>query len=79
MLSAKDLLGKKIEWLASTEDDYTFYAIVSEERYVLRLNDFPQEPLCTIICRSQSYDLNKFGVSWTLPRHRVHEMGDISK
>jgi hypothetical protein len=64
------LLDTKIDWLASKEDDYTFFAVIDEKRYELRLNDFPQEPLCTVACGSESYDLNKFGKAWTLPRHR---------
>ena len=59
-----------IGWMETAESRYVFHALVSGKELKLRLNDFPDEPLCTIIIDQQETDLDEFPKVWTLPRHR---------
>ena len=71
MLEPESLLARKIDWLATPDDPYLFYANIDGERYELRLNDFPQEALCTIEVGGLACDLNCcWGRQWRLPKHR---------
>jgi hypothetical protein len=70
MLEPGSLLAREIDWLATPNDPYLFYAEIDGERYELRLNDFPQEPYCTIEVQGLACDLNSWGRQWRLPKHR---------
>jgi hypothetical protein len=59
-----------IDWQGTSESPYMFLAIVQETVVRLRLNDFPDEPLCTLIVEGAEIDLIEFPECWTLPRHR---------
>ena len=52
------------------ESDYVFSAVIDGEELKLRLNDFPEEPLCTLIWEGNEQDLDDLGKHWTLPKHR---------
>jgi hypothetical protein len=69
-LDLHQLVHEKIEWVKSPAIPYTFVAIVQEEEVKLRLNDFPDEPLCTVIWKGGERDLEELAPSWTLPSHR---------
>jgi hypothetical protein len=60
----------KVDWQATNESPYTFEGVFQGEVVRLRLNDFPEEPLCTVIAGGTETDLHEFPKSWTLPRHR---------
>jgi hypothetical protein len=66
----KAILKQKIDWQKSDESDYIFNAIIGGKIWKLRLNDFPEEPLCTVIWGSGQQDLDDLGEHWTLPKHR---------
>lgn len=60
----------RIDWQKTSESPYVFQAVFQGKAVRLRLNDFPEEPLCTVIIDGAETDLHEFSKSWTLPRHR---------
>jgi len=64
------LLQSQIDWEATKESPYIFQAVFEKNTVRLRLNDFPEEPLCTAIIDGAETDLQDFPKCWTLPRHR---------
>jgi len=69
--SLVEFLGKKIDWAESLESPYVFQAVVDGWVIKLRLNDFPEEPLCTLMVSDMQLDLDDFPAFWSLPRHRA--------
>ena len=69
--SMKNILHERVDWEASAESPYTFEAMFEGRVVRLRLNDFPDEPLCTLIGEGVETDLHEFPPLWTLPRHRA--------
>ncbi len=70
-MTPKELLELTVDWYSTAEDPYVYTAVVNGVTYRLRLNDFPQEPLCTLFTSAGQYDLNSFGRQWRLPKHRL--------
>ena len=68
--SMEQLLGIPIAWQKTQESEYVFVAKIDEQDIRLRLNDFPEEPLCTIIWSGGEQNLDDLGKEWTLPKHR---------
>lgn len=64
------LKALQIDWQKSQESEYVFCADFQNQILKLRLNDFPDEPLCTLIVSGVETDLEEFPECWTLPRHR---------
>ena len=64
----KKFLNQKIDWQKSKKSDYLFIANIDGCLLKLRLNDFPEEPLCTLIWESGQQDLEDLGKNWTLPK-----------
>lgn len=60
----------KVDWQAMQDCSYVFQFFHQEKLVRLRLNDFPDEPLCTVIIEGTETDLHEFPELWTLPRHR---------
>lgn len=63
------LLHREIAW-HNTQDPYLFSALVDGQEIRLRLNDFPEEPLGTLLWDGGQQDLDDLGSDWTLPRDR---------
>jgi hypothetical protein len=64
------LKQSKIDWQTTTESQYIFKTLFDRNIVRLRLNDFPDVPLCTVIIDGYETDLDEFPETWTLPRHR---------
>jgi len=64
------LQSARIDWDSSVKDPYLFVATFQGKQVYLRLNEFPAEPLCTVLVDGIGSDLHEFPKSWTLPRHR---------
>jgi hypothetical protein len=64
------LQRRQIAWQKTDESQYVFITDIDGEQVRLRLNDFPEEPLCTLIWGGGQVDLNEFSATWTLPKHR---------
>lgn len=61
------LFQKPISWHSTKPGSVEFYAYVDGERCELCLNDFPDEPLCTLTFRGQSMSFDDRPRSWSLP------------
>lgn len=70
MEDIEKIFNQKIDWQKSTESEYIFTANIDKKLWKLRLNDFPEEPLCTLIWEYGKQDLEEIGEHWTLPVHR---------
>jgi hypothetical protein len=64
------ILATSIDWQRTEEDPFIFRSSVDGRNIRLRLNDFPEEPLCTVILDNVETDLHEFPKLWRLPRHR---------
>jgi len=65
------LQSSQVDWQSTDESNYVFEADFEGEILKLRLNDFPDEPFCTIIRSGKETDIEPFPKTWTLPRHRI--------
>lgn len=64
------LLQTRVDWKTSDDDPYVFQALYRGNVARVRFNDFPDEPICTVIVDGVETDLEEFPDCWTLPRHR---------
>ncbi|MFA7340794.1 MAG: hypothetical protein WC028_28670 [Candidatus Obscuribacterales bacterium] len=60
----------RVNWEATSESAFLFRTLFANTQVKLRLNDFPEEPLCTIIVDDVETDIDDFPKTWTLPKHR---------
>lgn len=67
----KWLKQAELDWQTTGESAFVFEAKYLDRSFRLRLNDFPDEPLCTVVADGEEIDLHKFPLRWTLPRHRA--------
>ena len=67
------LRRRKIEWQYTPQSRFEFYGTSDDVTVRLRLNDFPDEPLCTLILNGDEADLEEWPSRWTLPKHRGEE------
>ena len=72
----EQLQQARVDWQPTKNSPYTFEALFCGKQVLLRLNDFPEEPLCTVIFDNHEQDLDDFPKSWTLPRHRQKNEGN---
>jgi hypothetical protein len=59
-----------VEWNAVADSPNLFDADFQGQTVLLRLNDFPEEPLYTLIIDGVERDFHDFPPQWTLPGHR---------
>lgn len=60
-----DYLAEKIVWRTTGDTDYPFTADYEGERCVLRLNDFPDEHLYTLIVDNEEIaDFDDWSEEW---------------
>jgi len=64
------LQGARVEWKTTDESPYVFQAVFQGKTVKLRMNDFPDEPLCTVTIDECESDLHEFSPHWILPRPR---------
>jgi hypothetical protein len=63
------LLAAKIDWLEPPGSQYC-QATFEGKSVGLRLNDFPEEIMCTMFIDNEEQDWHQFPPNWSLPRHR---------
>lgn len=68
--SLQRLLESKIDWEPTQVSEFVFQCKFEDRVVLLRLNDFPAEPLCTVVIDDTETDLIDFPTGWRLPRHR---------
>lgn len=74
MTTVDSLIVTEIDWIAEANEPYMHYAIVDGKTIRLRLNDFPDEPICTVFIDGKGFDIEEFPrPNWTLPAHRGEE------
>lgn len=66
--SVETLLRIPINW-KKEDAPASWVAEVDGETCHLRMNDFPDEPLYTVIFRGQAADLDDPPSDWTIPRY----------
>ena len=66
-MNLEELFCRPIEWRRSDENRFLFYSEVEGQRVELRLNDFPDEPLCTLFCAGEEMDFETLGEHWKMP------------
>jgi hypothetical protein len=73
----EQLLQAQIGWEATNESKYVFCTTFRGKIVRLRLNDFPDEPICTVIINNQEIDVEHVPDNWSLPSHR--EEGELER
>ena len=74
MINVRDVFNMKIDW-ENTSSPQVLRAVVNGKEVRLRFNDFPEEPLCTLIWEGGQQDLSDRGPLWTLPEERENGRG----
>jgi hypothetical protein len=65
----KDIQQMEITWVETKNDPAMFEAVFAGEHVKLRLNDFPDEPICTLFIRDKGIDIEEHPRIW----HLQHE------
>jgi hypothetical protein len=68
--SLNKLLAEQVDWFPSPSKPFHFIATVNGTQCELRLNDFPDENIGTLLLQGRSYELEEIPRSWRLPKHR---------
>jgi hypothetical protein len=66
----RTLQTARVDWRATNDGPYLLEAIVGGRLVRVRLNDFPDEPLCAVMVEGWEADLEDWPETWRLPRHR---------
>ena len=66
----EQMQAARLDWEQTPQSAYLFSSVFKSRLVYLRLNDFPDEPLCTVVLEDQEIDLEDFPKNWTLPKHR---------
>ena len=61
----RDLLEREIRWEEEVPGGIMFHATVDGELCLLRMNDYPEEPLYTVLWRELELDLDDKPGGWT--------------
>jgi hypothetical protein len=66
-MNLEDLICRPIVWQHDPGDRYRFFTLIDGQRFELRLNDFPDEPACTLCGNGVELDLEELGEHWNMP------------
>lgn len=69
-MTLETLFLRPVRWKRDVANRYLFHAELDGCEFTLRLNDFPEEPLCTLVGLGEEMDLEAFGEHWALPWHQ---------
>jgi hypothetical protein len=67
METPEHLLTVSIYWQRHEHNQRYFYAYRNGQLILLRINDFPDEPYCTIIMGLAIMDMEDIPVHWVIP------------
>ncbi len=57
-----------IKWHATSDAEYPYRAIIAGQVYRIRINDFPDEPLYTLLCEDEELDsFDDWSPHWSRP------------
>ena len=66
-MNLRELLSQEIHWQRDPERQGFFFAEIRGAKVELRLNNFPDEVLCTLFVGSESLNVDDWGKKWQLP------------
>src|SRR5690606_23606082 len=67
-MTGEELLDVALVWSATNDVDFPYIVEHEGRRYVMRLNDFPAEPLYTLIeGGGELFDLEDWPPAWHMP------------
>jgi len=61
-----DICKTDLTWMVTRGDPKMFEVVFGGEHFQLRLNDFPEEPICTLFVRDRELDLEEAPRLWHL-------------
>jgi len=67
MKKVNTLLKMKIAWQPVKFTKTEWFAIIDGEKYSLRMNDFPDEPLYTIFNQEDIINIDDAPMGWIIP------------
>ena len=67
----QQLLRSRLDWKEVSDNPYLFEGVFQSQKVRLRLNNFPAEPICTLLVDGEEQHLEEFPSTWTLPGHRL--------
>ena len=78
MMKNNDYLSEKIRWSETFDVRFPFEAVYNGKKLLLRLNDFPAEPLYTLFVNGEEImDIDDFSDSWRVKRQLAYnQAGD---
>jgi hypothetical protein len=79
IMTIDQLLTTHIDWVQTGEEKWILHVELDGGRINLRLNDFPEENLCTVFLDNQKYELDNLPTCWTLPAHRAKRNGTLEQ
>lgn len=69
-----DYLSEKIHWRETDDPEHPFEAVHKGEMLTLRLNDFPAEPLYTLLANGEEVtDVEDFSDNWSIEELAVFD------
>ncbi len=64
--AVKDYLDLNVIWEKSDDPEYPYFAEIEEERCLIRLNDFPEEHLYTLLANGIAVaDFDDWPANWS--------------
>lgn len=73
----KDYLREKIRWSETSDVEFPFKAVHDGDKLLLRLNDFPAEPLYTLFVNGEEImDLDDFSNNWKIKKEFAYNTAD---
>jgi hypothetical protein len=68
ILSLEEITGRPIDWELSDDAEHPYVATLDDVDYVVRINDFPEESLYTLLCEERELgDFDDWPLSWVRP------------
>jgi hypothetical protein len=71
IMNIDQILSTPIDWVQTGVEKWILHTELDGRRINLRLNDYPEENLCTVFLEDQKYELDDLPKCWTLPAHRA--------
>ena len=72
--NVEELLNKKIIWIQNFDEPSIFESNYNGRCCILRMNNFPEEPMYTLFWKEESLDMDDAPKCWTL----VYRTGNVS-
>lgn len=67
METVANLIGQSINWIKHPTNIRYYYIVLNSDVALLRLNNFPEEPLLTLIFGLEIIDIEDVPEKWKVP------------